>query len=113
MSMPSPRSLRDATAIRQWAERLDRFRSGHRTVAAFCAAEGVSQSNFYLWRRRLAQSVRPPAAKAPAVVPLRISSPFATSIELILPSGAIVRLPADARPELIVAILRGVVARPC
>jgi transposase len=110
---PSPRPPCDAAATRQWAERLDRFRSGHRTVAAFCAAEGVSPSNFYLWRRRLAQPARPPTAKAPAVVPLRISPPFSPPIELILPSGAIVRLPADARPELIVAILRGVEARQC
>jgi len=37
----------------------------------------------------------------------------ATPIELALPSGTVLRLPADARPELIVAILRGLEERPC
>ena len=103
----------DPAAAKRWAERLARFRSGRRNVAAFCAAEGVSESNFYLWRRRLARPDLPAAAGAPAVVPLRITPSPATPIELTLPSGAVVRFPADARPELIAAVLRGLEGRPC
>lgn len=104
----------DPAATRRWVERLDRFAAGDLTVAGFCAAEGVSESNFYLWRRRLAQSSTP-AAISPRVVPLRVTpAPApATPIELALPSGTVVRFPADARPELIVAILRGLEDRPC
>jgi hypothetical protein len=109
----SPRTCPDPVATRRWIERFDRFRSGRHTVAAFCAAEGVSQANFYLWRRRLAQTDPSPAVSAPAVVPLRITPSPATPIELALPSGAVVRLPADTRPEVIVAILRGLGDRPC
>jgi transposase len=47
-SLPS----RSAAATRRWAERLQRFAAGKHTVAGFCTAEGVSQANFYLWRRR-------------------------------------------------------------
>ena len=110
----STRSRSDA-ATRRWVERLERFAAGNHTVAAFCAAEGVSQANFYLWRRRLARPVPTPAVRAPAVVPIRIAPPPAptTPVELALPSGAVVRVPADARPELIVAILRGLEERPC
>jgi len=36
-----------------------------------------------------------------------------TPIELALPSGTVLRLPADTRPEMIVAILRGLEERPC
>lgn len=103
-----PRS--DAIASRQWVERLERFAAGNHNVAAFCTAEGVSPSNFYLWRRRLAQPAPPPA-----IVPMRVApTPTpATSIELALPSGTVVRFPADARPELLVAVLRGLEGRPC
>ena len=52
MSDSSPRSRCDA-ATRRWVERLERFAAGHHTVAAFCTAEGVFLSNFYLLRRRL------------------------------------------------------------
>jgi transposase len=106
----SPRSGYDAAATRQWVERLKRFAAGPHTVAAFCTAEGVSQSNFYLWRRRLAQ----PAPASP-VVPMRVAPPPtpATPIELALPSGTVVRFPADARPELLIAVVRGLEERPC
>ena len=42
-------------------ERLDRFRSGEQTVAAFCAAEGVSVPAFYQWKRQLAAATAGPA----------------------------------------------------
>lgn len=110
----SARSRSDAAAHRRWAERLERFSTGSHTVVAFCAAEGVSESNFYLWRRRLAQPPAP-ASNQPKVVPIRVAPPPApaTPIELTLPSGTVLRFPAEARPELIVAILRGLEGRPC
>lgn len=46
VSDSSARSRVDA-ATRRWVERLERFAAGHHTVVAFCAAEGVSESNFY------------------------------------------------------------------
>jgi hypothetical protein len=111
----SPRSRSDAAATRRWVERLERFAAGNHTVAAFCAAEGVSQSNFYLWRRRLARPVPSPVVHAPTVVPIRVAPPPAPTapVELALPSGTVVRFPADSHPELIVAVLRGLEARPC
>ncbi len=114
MSDSPARSRSDAIATTCWTERLQRFAAGNQTVGAFCAAEGVSDSNFYLWRRRLAQPPTP-AANRTQVVPLRVTPPSApaTPIELALPSGTVLRLPADARPELIVAILRGWEGRPC
>ena len=42
MSDSSARSRSDAAATRRWVERLERFAAGNHTVAAFCAAEGVS-----------------------------------------------------------------------
>ena len=111
MSDSSLRSRCDA-ATRRWVERLERFAAGHHTVAAFCTAEGVSLSNFYLWRRRLTQ---PPASDELKIVPIHVApAPApATPIELALPSGPVLRFPADSRPELIVAILRGWEGRPC
>ena len=115
MSDSSARSRSDAAATRRWVERLERFAAGTHTVAAFCTVEGVSQANFYLWRRRLAQPTPTPVAPATAIVPIRVAPPPppATAIEVTLPSGTLLRFPADARPELIVAILRGLEGRPC
>ncbi|MDB5309892.1 MAG: hypothetical protein JWO38_4094 [Gemmataceae bacterium] len=112
MSDSSARSRSDA-ATRRRVERLERFDAGNHTVAAFCAAEGVSTANFYLWRRRLARANPVPTDDGPTVVPLRVTTGPAAPIELALPSGGVPRFPADARPELIAAVLRGLEDRPC
>ena len=116
----STRSVSDSAATQKWVERLDRFRSGHHKIAEFCAAEGVSVSNFYLWRRRLDVSVPSPVINSPVVVPLRITPPPGTPtestqapVELVLPSGAIVRLPGSTTPTMIVAIHRGMEGQSC
>lgn len=113
MPKSSTGPTRAAASTRRRVERLERFSAGGQSVVAFCAAEGVSQSNFYLWRRRPTQPVAPPANDAPAVVPLRVTPSPATPIELAMPSGTGVRFPADARPELLIAVLRGLEERPC
>src|SRR6185437_352991 len=77
----------DPATTKRWAERLARFHAGSHNVAAFCAAEGVSESNFYSWRRRLAQPVPPAIVNAPAMVPLHITPSPATPIELTLLSS--------------------------
>jgi hypothetical protein len=46
----------------QWQARLDRFASAGGSVAAFCAAEGVSAWSLYRWRRKLGVE----AGKVPA-----------------------------------------------
>jgi len=114
MSDSSPRSRSDAVATRRWVERLKRFAFANQTVAAFCAVEGVSLSNFYLWRRRLAQSV-PSPVRVPTVVPIHVAPPDrpTTPIELTLPSGATLQFPADVSPEMLVAVLQGLEKRPC
>ncbi|HEX4610992.1 MAG TPA: hypothetical protein VH092_22570 [Urbifossiella sp.] len=104
-----------AVTRRQWVERLDRFHRSGQTVAQFCAAEGVSEPSFYVWKRTLAAGAEParPSAPAPNLVPIRITPSPAAQIELALLSGTVVRFPADARPELIVSVLRGLEERPC
>jgi transposase len=112
VSDSSSRSGSDPAATERWAQRLARFHSRSHTVAAFCAVEGVWESNFYSWWRRFAQPVPPAIVNAPAMVPLRIPPSPAMPIELALPSGAVVRFPADTRPELLVVLL-GLEGRPC
>lgn len=103
MSDSSARSRSAAAATQRWLERLERFAAGNHTVAAFYSARGVSASIFYTWRRRLAEH-----DPLPAVVRNRFALPAPVRpIELALESGTVVRFPADVRPEMLVAVLRG------
>ena len=51
----------DSATVRRWRERLGRFddcvrQDGGMTIEEFCRDEGISQSSFYNWRRKLARS---------------------------------------------------------
>ena len=99
---PSPRSRAFAREV--WVERLARFPDSGLTVAQFCATEAVSVPSFYAWRRRLAADGRtdaaPPGAAAERgarLLPVRLPPP-ATAVELVLPTGAILRLPPGCDP---------------
>jgi hypothetical protein len=111
--LPVRPSRRDPAATRQkWAERIERFRTSQRTVAQFCAAEGVSVPAFYQWRRTLVAEAAPELLDRPTVVPVRIAPPT-SAVEVVLPSGAVLRFPVDSAPEHVATLLRAVGAIPC
>lgn len=116
-SSPAPlvvRSRRDPAATRRrWAERMGRFATSSLTVAEFCAAEGVSVPAFYQWKRVLAAGDAPISSSAPPTfVPVRIA-PASTAVELVLPSGAILRFPPGTDPATIAAVVRHLGGEPC
>ena len=79
-----PRTANAATT-QLWNERMQRFaRSGLRT-AAFCEREGVSQPSFYAWRRPLREG-------SPRFLPVHVVPPAAAPVEVVLPSGCVLRL---------------------
>jgi len=95
-----------------WRQRIEGQGRSGLTVAEFCRREGVPQGGFYTWKRKLRgksrRNPKRPARRqpAPAVRPVSQASSKAaflqvplssmrTSpwIELVLPEGAIIRLP--------------------
>lgn len=101
----------------QWLARFARYERSPQTVADFCAAEGVSPANFYLWKRRLANTTPAATPVTPTLVPIQITPTreVASSdhLELVLPSGAVLRFPATSSPALIVAVLQAWEMRSC
>jgi hypothetical protein len=114
---PPPRS-RDATR-QAWVERLARFAAAGLSTAQFCAAEGVSVASFYLWRRRLAPANSYPAATTdsdfqprPRLLAVQLPERNAT-VELVLPTGAVLRIGAGADEETLRRLLRLLGVQPC
>ena len=96
---PCPTPSARAFTREVWVERLARFPDSGLTVAQFCAAEAISVPSFYAWRRRLAAERRTDAAPQGAaaergarLLPVRLPPP-ATAVELVLPTGVLLRLP--------------------
>jgi transposase-like protein len=98
MPAPRPRPGRrpDPATRRGWQQRLQRFRSSGLTVAAFCDGEGISTGSFYAWRRRLQNDSTSPAADMPRLIPVTlVPQPISAPVELLLPSGLVLRLTPD------------------
>jgi len=93
---------------------MERFHSSTATVAEFCAAEGVSVPAFYQWKRVLAAGDTPLSpGTVPAFVPVRIAPANAPAVELVLPSGAVLRFPPGTDPAAIAAVVRHLGGDPC
>jgi hypothetical protein len=89
-----------------WRLRIRRFQKSRLTVAQFCREEGISPPSFYQWRKRLAaaqgEQARGGAEFPQPFVPVRVM--HAAAVEIHLPNGARLCLPAGDADTLRVAI---------
>jgi hypothetical protein len=88
----------DPATSRLWQQRLQRFAQAGLSVADFCDQEEISTASFYSWQRRLGQP--PPESAATDFVPIRLVPPSPV-LELLLPSGALLRIGPDCEPALL------------
>jgi len=108
---------RSSGAEAVWRERLARFDRGDWTVAEFCRREGVSNPSFYRWRKRFEQRDRQarrvePADRAASAAEgpgrfLPVNVAGLTAVEIELPNGIKIRVPATNVEVLRTAILAG------
>jgi hypothetical protein len=93
-------------------DRLARFAASGLSAAPFCAQEGVSVASFYSWRRRLAADAPDPTSRCnpgvergPRWLPVRLHD-AAAPVELVLPSGAVVRIATGVDEATLRGLLR-------
>ena len=128
----------DPERQRYWEEVVRRWRKGGQSVRAFCRAEGVRESAFYFWRRKLAQRgyradaengprvegpatpisrVSPRQSPTPSFLPVRMVEPSvaeaACGIEIALAHGRTVRVQAGFDRQTLADVLDVLEVRPC
>lgn len=98
----------------EWQRRLDSYDSSDLSLSVFCLQEGVSRSSFYRWKDRLKDGI-PESTKSSEMprdqatsndsvfVPVSLK---ASPVEIELPNGGVVRLPASVGQNVLVAIIR-------
>jgi transposase len=113
-----PRRPGARAATRQaWVERLERFAHSGLRPSEFCAREGVSLPAFYSWKRRLAASgaggtnPTPDPETGPRWLPVRLAADPA--LELVLPRGAVLRVPPGSDLSLVRALVAALGGAPC
>jgi len=106
-----PRSRQAARQL--WAERLARFPDSRLSVAAFCAAEGVSTNSFFYWKRQFRTATPAPSTAAPPrLLPVQVQSAHAP-VEVVLPGGTVLRLSAGCDLALLRCLLATLAGGPC
>jgi transposase len=97
-----------------WLDLITRWKTSGQSVAAFCAARGVSQASFYAWRKRLtARSKEPIASTPPAPTFAAVRVLPGLPVEVLLPTGAVVRVPAGADPAVVARLVAALGGGPC
>ena len=88
----------DPKKRQEWLERLARHGASERSVAQFCADEGVSVASFYQWRRKLSEA---PAAKSSASTNKfqRLHVQGGAAITARLPNGVVLEVSGRAVGE--------------
>ena len=110
--MARPRQERSLELERRWRELLaDHAKSGL-SIRAFCERRRLNEANFYAWRRELVRrdSGRAKIA-APTFVPVQVTP--SAAIEVLLPAGLVVRVPAGADGDLAVRLVAALRAASC
>ena len=99
---------------REWERRLERYQTHEVNLDVFCLQEGVSRSTFYRWKRRLDNGI-PEMLQTDAAEPEQNGSTEAlflpislkkSRVEIELPNGGVVRLPADVGQGVLTAVVR-------
>ncbi len=106
--------------LKLWRRRMREFERGAETVAAFCQRTGVSPATFYLWRRRVAELAaktsgpKLPGRGAPqhdgslvsplSFLPVQITGPSPSVVEVLLTDGTRVLVPRGDRESLRVVL---------
>jgi len=99
---------------REWQQRLDRYAGSDLSLEIFCLQEGVSRSTFYRWKDRLKDGMPEsiaadealqdkPASTESMFLPMSLKGSL---VEIELPNGGVVRLPASLDERVLVSIVR-------
>ena len=98
----------------EWQRRLERHQSSEASLDVFCLQEGISRSTFFRWKRRLNNGI-PETLRSDSAEPEQNGStdslflPISlkkSRVEIELPNGGVVRLPADVSQGVLTAVVR-------
>lgn len=96
-----------------WREVVAAWHRSGLSVRAFCAERGLAEPSFYGWRRELARRAQDCAKlpRSPRLVPVRVVPEAA--LEVVLPTGVVVRVPAGANPATVAQLVAALGAPAC
>jgi hypothetical protein len=104
------RRQRDPERERFWREAVAGHQTSGQSVRAYCSQRRLAEGNFYAWRRELVKRDRA-ASPALKLVPLQVRA--VAIIEVVLPAGVVVRVPAGADAATVARLVAALGASSC
>lgn len=92
-----------------WRDAVERRERSGLTVAEFCEIEGVSTASYYNWRKRLSEQ----DAAGPMFVPVSVTASQPACLEIVLTTGAVIRVPDGTDTRTISAVLQALGGEAC
>lgn len=103
----------DPQLERFWRQNLADWRKSGLSVRAFCQSRQLSDASFFGWRRTLRErdEAKPTGRPVPKLVPVRVVAEAV--LEIGLPWGLVVRVPAGADADAVATLVAALRAVPC
>ena len=109
--MPTRRP--DPAREQLWRKRLARWKASGLHLREFCDRAGVTPTAFAHWRKEIAaRDARWADAAAPLFVPVKVT-PHPGPLEVALPGGRVVRVPAGFDAAHLRAVIAALEGPPC
>lgn len=103
---------RDAGREQFWRDAVAAWRRCGVSVRAFCRRRDLPEASFYFWRRTLQERDEQQAtARAATFVPVRVVPD--APVEIVLPSGLVMRVPAGAQAATVATLVAALRAASC
>jgi len=107
--------MRSEAKERLWREQVSLWQRSGLTIRQYCLQHHVNEPNFYAWRRELARRDEVAVAPAPSAsrakaasitwMPVTITSSTPPMVEVQLPTGTVLRVPAGVESMTLERIL--------
>ena len=89
-----------------WVERIKAWQRSGLCVTAFCRAEDLNYPQFVYWQRAL-RATKSTGTTSSMLVPVRIDAVSSSALELALPNGLRLRVPAGFPCDEVITLARG------
>ena len=117
--MSERKDRRDPRKEDFWNKTVREHAGSGLSVRAYCRRRRLSEASFYAWRRELklrrqeraTANARQPAPK-PTFVPVTLAD-VAAGVEVVLPGGVVVRLPAATELAAVATLVADLERRAC
>jgi hypothetical protein len=93
-----------------WQMAIETWQASGMPVSKFCEAEGLSESSFYIWRKKLTKSDepqrdKPKDANSSAFIEVTMPKNDPVALELLLSSGNTLRISSHADSKTLTNVL--------